>query len=358
VRAQVSRLARSLVDWVRGQPVIPAGRRTRLGGITLLALLAVGSTTALTLDRIYAVPAGAVFRVGDTLVTEQQLTERITLLGALYGVRQPTDPAGLDRFRRDSAKAVAMSEVLDEAARARGIVIADKTANDQLTNMLEQSFPEGRDAFVAKLRGIGLTEQAVLDEIKRQLANAQLYDQVTQDVPTPTEQEVAATYQQRRAEMAIPEKRHLRNIVVSGPDQAAQIRGHLDGGADFAALARQTSLDDSTKAGGGDLGAVARNQLEKAYGDAAFGTGPNTLFGPVQTQYGWNVGQVLEVSPAVPLSLDQVRGQLQAFLLDQRKLDTWNRWLTEQLRAARIRYADAYRPADPEGAVPDPTAQR
>lgn len=354
MRARAARLTRTLVGWVRGQPIVPADRRIRLGGMVLLALLAVGSTTAVSLDRIYAVPAGGVFRVGDTLVTEQQLAERVTLLGALYGVRQPADPAGLDRFRRDSAKAVAMSEVLDEAGRARGIVIADKTANDQLTNMLERSFPEGRDAFVTKLRGIGLTEQAVLDEIKRQLANAELFDQVTSDVPAPTDQDVAATYQQRRAEMAIPEKRHLRNIVVSGPDQAAQIRGQLDGGADFAALASQTSLDDSTKANGGDLGAVARSQLEKAYGDAAFGTGPNTLFGPVQTQYGWNVGQVLEVSPAVPLSLDQVRGQLQAGLRDQRKLDAWNRWLTEQLRAARVRYADAYRPADPEATVPEP----
>jgi peptidyl-prolyl cis-trans isomerase C len=350
VKARIGHIVGTCIAWVRGQPIAPAGRPARVAGVVLLAVLVVGSGTAVTMDRIAALPAGAVFRVGDTVVTEAQLGDRITLLGALYGVQRPTDPAKLEQFRRDSAKAVAVSEVLSDAAAARGIVIADKTANDELTRLVETSYPQGRDAFLARLGGIGLSQPAVLDEIKRQLANAQLYDQVTKDTPAPTDQDLAQLYQQRRAEMAVPEKRHLRNIVVASQDQANQIRAQLAAGADFAAVAGQSSLDDSTKTKGGDMGAVARDQLEKPYGDAAFGVGPNALFGPVQTQYGWNVGQVLEVTPAVPLSLDQVRDQLRASTWQQRKLDTWNRWVVEQLTSARVRYADAYRPADPTGA--------
>jgi len=350
VKARIGHIVGTCIAWVRGQPIAPAGRPARVAGMVLLAVLVVGSGTAVTMDRIAALPAGAVFRVGDTVVTEAQLGDRITLLGALYGVQRPTDPAKLEQFRRDSAKAVAVSQVLSDAAAARGIVIADKTANDELTRLVETSYPQGRDAFVARLGGIGLSQPAVLDEIKRQLANAQLYDQVTKDTPAPTDQDLAQLYQQRRAEMAVPEKRHLRNIVVASQDQANQIRAQLAAGADFAALAGQSSLDESTKAKGGDMGAIDRDQLEKPYGDAAFGAGPNALFGPVQTQYGWNVGQVLEVTPAVPLSLDQVREQLRASGWQQRKLDTWNHWVVEQLTSARVRYADAYRPADPTGA--------
>ena len=350
MKARIGHIVGTCIAWVRGQPIAPAGRPARVAAVVLLAVLVVGSGTAVTMDRIAALPAGAVFRVGDTVVTEAQLGDRITLLGALYGVQRPTDPAKLEQFRRDSAKAVAVSQVLSDAAAARGIVIADKTANDELTRLVETSYPQGRDAFVARLGGIGLSQPAVLDEIKRQLANAQLYDQVTKDTPAPTDQDLAQLYQQRRAEMAVPEKRHLRNIVVASQDQANQIRAQLAAGADFAALAGQSSLDESTKAKGGDMGAIDRDQLEKPYGDAAFGAGPNALFGPVQTQYGWNVGQVLEVTPAVPLSLDQVREQLRASGWQQRKLDTWNHWVVEQLTSARVRYADAYRPADPTGA--------
>ena len=354
----MARAVRLVLDWVRRQPLVPAGRPARVVAVALLALLVVGSTTAVTLDRMLSVPDGSAFRVGGTLVTEQQLAQRVTLLGALYGVTPPKDPAAMDRFRRDTAKAIAVSDVLDDAATAKGIVIADKTANDQLTTVVERAFPQGRDAFVQRLASVGITERDVVEEIKRQLADSELFKQVTAGVPTPTDQDVAQAYQQRHAQMAIPEKRHLRNIVVAQQDQANQIRSQLGAGADFAALAAQSSLDDSTKAKGGDLGQVTRDQLDQQYGDAAFGTQPNTVFGPVHSQYGWNVGQVLEVTPAVPLTLDQVRDQLRAQLLDERSQQVWNDWLGAQLRSAHVRYADAYRPADPNAPAPPPVPAR
>jgi peptidyl-prolyl cis-trans isomerase C len=340
---------KNAVAWGRGHPLAPAGRRGRAVGMVLLGLLAIGSGTAVTVDRIQALPAGAVFRVGDTTVTEQQLDDRVKLLRAMYLVRQPTDPAGLDNFRRDSAKAMAVSQVLDDAEKARNIVIADKTANDELTNLLEKQYPRGRDAFMAQMAAVGVPEREIVGEVRRQLANNQLFDQVTKDVPAPTDQDVAQVYQQRHAEMATPEKRHLRNMVFSSEDRAKQARAQLDGGADFATLARQASVDGSTKDSGGDLGTVTRDRLEPAYGAAAFAAAPNALFGPVRTPEGWNVGQVLAVTPAVPLSLDQIKPQLQAWLLRQHKIAEFNRWLGDQVRDAHVRYADAYRPADPLG---------
>jgi peptidyl-prolyl cis-trans isomerase C len=345
------------VRWGRRQPIAPIGLRARLGSVVLLALLVAGSAAALTLDHLAAVPAGSAFLVRGQVVSEQQLADRVKLLGALYGVQPPTDPVGSDRFRRDSAKAVAVSDVLDQAARSRGIVIADKTANDQLTHLIETTFPEGRDAFLQKLAGIGVTQAAMLDEVKRQLADTQLYAQVTKEVPAPSDQDVAQTYEQRRSELAIPEKRHLRNIVVATLDQANQVYAQLARGADFTTVANQSSRDDSTKTKGGDLGTVTRDQLEKLYGDAAFAAAPNSVFGPVQTRYGWNVGQVLEVTPVVPLTLDQAREQLRERLHNERRQDVWNSWLSDQLRSVHVRYADAYRPADPDAAVPNPASQ-
>jgi peptidyl-prolyl cis-trans isomerase C len=363
MRTLVTRLSNRVVGaagplgaWVRRHPVIPAPHPTPVVGLALLALLAIGSGTTLALERIEAIPAGAAFRVDGTLVTESQLADRVKLLGALYGVTPPTDSAKLDKFRRDSAKAVVVSDVLADASRAKGIVIADKTANDQLTQLIDTTFPQGRDVFLQKLAGVGVTQEAVLDEVKSQLANARLYDQVTQGVPTPTDQDVEQYYQQHKAEMAVPEKRHLRNIVVADQDQANRIRAQLAGGADFGTAAGQSSMDDSTKGKGGDLGTVTRDQLDKNYGDAAFTVAPNSVFGPVQTQYGWNVGQVLEVTPAVALSLGQAREQLRATMLDQRKKDAWDSWLSGQLHTAHARYADAYRPADPDSATPGPSA--
>ncbi|MBO0851831.1 MAG: peptidylprolyl isomerase, partial [Pseudonocardia sp.] len=228
----------------------------------------------------------------------------------------------------------------------------DKTADDELTNLLDRQYPQGRQAYVARMAADGVPEREILGEVRRQLADNQLFDQVTKDVPAPTDQEVAQAYQQRHAEMVIPERRHLRNMVFRTEDQAKQARAQLDGGADFAALARQVSEDGSTKDSGGDLGTVIRDRLEPAYGDAAYAAAPNALFGPVRTPEGWNVGQVLEVTPVVPLGLDQIKPQLQAWLLRERQIAAFNRWLGDQIRAAHVRYADAYRPADPDAVPP------
>jgi peptidyl-prolyl cis-trans isomerase C len=352
------RVVSASAGWLRGKSLAPASRRGRVGSMVVLVALAIGSGTAVTLDRIGAVPAGSAFRVSGRVVTEHQLGDRVKLLGALYGVQAPTDRGELDRFRRDSAKAVAVSYVLDDAARLSGIVIADKTANDELTHLVETTFPQGRDAFVQKLASLGVTEPAVLDEVKRQLANAQLYDQVTMDVPVPSDQDVAQAYQQRRSEMASPEKRHLRNIVLATEDQANQVRVQLASGADFAAVAGQSSLDEGTKNKGGDLGNVSRDQLDKLYGEAAFTAAPGSVFGPVQSQYGWNIGQVLGISPPVSLSLDQVREQLRADVLNRHKQDAWKTWLGGQLRSAHVRYADTYRPADPDAVEPGPISPK
>lgn len=345
----------ALLRWVRAQPVVPQRRAVRVVGTVLLAAVAVGSGTAATVDRLTALPADAAFRADGTVVTVAQLDDRIRLLGALYGVQAPTDPAKLDGFRRDTAKAVVVSDVLDRAAADQGVVIADKAANDELTKVLQTSYPNGRVDFVKQLGALGLSEQSVIDEVKRQLANSQLYDSVTKGVPLPTDDEVAAAYTARKAQMATPEKRHLRNIVVTSQAAAATVRAQLDGGADFATVARTASLDKSTKDQGGDLGTVTRDQLEKAYGDAALGTGANGLFGPVQTQYGWNVGQTLEITASTPLTLDQVRDPLRTQLSDERKSAVWTAWLNGRLDAANVRYAADYQPADPAASSAAPT---
>jgi peptidyl-prolyl cis-trans isomerase C len=318
----------------------------------VLSVVAIGSGTAATVNRINAVPAGAAFRVEGTLVTIQQLDDRVRLLGALYGVQAPSDPKHLDQFRRDTAKSVAVTYVLDKAAADEGIVTADKAANDQLTQILQTAYPQGRDDFVKKLGRLGVSEQDALDEVKRQMTYGQLYEKVTKDLPFATDDEVTAYYNGHRAQMATPEKRHLRNIVVGSEADAKKVRAQLDAGADFAKIA-MSSLDQSTKGQGGDLGMVVRDELEPNYGAAAFSVPANGLFGPTQTKYGWNVGQALEIVASIPLTLDHVRDDIRIKLTEERKSKIWNDWLDRCITEAHIRYSDYYRPADSD-ASPTP----
>ncbi|OLM09291.1 hypothetical protein [Pseudonocardia sp. Ae707_Ps1] len=86
-------------------------------------------------------------------------------LSALYGMTKPQEPAELDTYQRDFAKASAIGMVIDRAAAERGIVVAERAAQDYLGRYIEQYFGNGADAraaFVEALGQAGTSEPAVL----------------------------------------------------------------------------------------------------------------------------------------------------------------------------------------------------
>jgi peptidyl-prolyl cis-trans isomerase C len=326
----------------------PTGFRAQAAVAALLLLVAGGSGTKVVMDRMDALPDGAVFRASGQVVTEQQLQHRVDLMSFLYGLQQPTDAQQVDLFKRSVAKAIAVSGIVDDAARRSGIVIADKAASDQLQKMITDGTWPDRDTFLRQLGAHGLSEQDVLDEINRQQSSARLFAQVTAPVKASTDADAQRYYDQNRAEMVSPEQRDLSNIVVSAQDQAQQVAQLARAGSDIGALARQYSLDGSTKDKGGALGTVRADQLDAGYAKAAFAAPGGSVFGPVQTAQGWNVGKVTQVHPAVPLSFTDVRDAIKTKLDNDAKLKVWDDFLVQRIKAASVVYAPQYRPADPD----------
>lgn len=335
-------------DCRRLSRLVPSGR-SRVVGVVLAVMLVVGAIAHITIDRLTALPEGVVLRVADTTVTQDDFRQRIDLLTGLYGVQAPADGPGREAFERDAAQAVAVSMVIEKAAEERHVVVPDTVAQQALDQLVAAKFPlGGRADFVKALATLRVSEQDVLHELTRQLTSARLFDDVTTNTPAVTDNDVANAYNQRHDQLVIPEKRRLRNIVVDTREKADAIAKQAGSGTDFAALASSSSMDKSTANSGGDLGDVSADQLEKPVADAAFGIGQGAVYGPVQSRYGWNVGKVESITPAVPLSLDQVKDRLKAELADERKLAVWRPWLTQRIHDAHVVYADQYRPTNPD----------
>ncbi|SBW22819.1 parvulin-like peptidyl-prolyl isomerase [Candidatus Protofrankia californiensis] len=237
-------------------------------------------------------------------------------------------------------------------------MIADKMAQDALGRFIEQQFGNGSDArerFVQALGTVGTNEQAVLTEIKRQLAINQLF-QRTAGTPAISDAELHTQFDQHKDQLATPERRDLRNIVVSSQAEADQVVRDAAAGTPFELLAQQRSLDGSTRDGGGALGVVTASQLDSGYAPVAFAAPPGAVFGPVQTQYGWNVGKVIQIIPPAPAVFDQVKDSLRQQVQLERQLGAWRGWLTGAIRNAHVRYAAGYRPADPDSPPQDTSA--
>lgn len=330
---------------------LPRRRGSRVVLALVMILILGGGVASLGWWRAHALPGDAALRVGDQVETKEQFNQRVDTLKALYGVQPPVDPKMNDKFRRDSAKSIAVSLVLDHAAKQQGIVVADKSARDVLSRLIQSEVPgggpEAHQKFIEALGNVGTSETAVVNEIKRQMAVSQLFNRVTANSSV-TDREVQDAFNKRRNQLGKPEERMISNIVVPHREQADQVVGRLRQGQPFSEVAEQESMDGSTKNNGGNLGMVSAQQLDPGYAKSAFSSAANSLFGPVKTQFGWNVGMVDQVVPAAPAKFVDVQNQLRHQLESEKALSRWRSWLHDQISSADVTYAGDYQPSDPD----------
>jgi len=71
--------------------------------------------------------------------------------------------------------------------------------------------------------------------------------------------------------------------------KATEIKKKLDGGADFATLAKAESDDTGSGANGGDLGNFKHGQMVPAFEAAAFALPTGKVSDPVKTQFGYHL---------------------------------------------------------------------
>ena len=85
----------------------------------------------------------------------------------------------------------------------------------------------------------------------------------------------------------------VRHILVKEKKQAELLKKRLHLGEDFGKLAKQFSTCPSGKRHGGDLGEVKPGQMVRAFDKAVFKGKELEIRGPIKTQYGYHLLQVL-----------------------------------------------------------------
>lgn len=121
-----------------------------------------------------------------------------------------------------------------------------------------------------------------------------------------TDEEMRALYDEQ-VNMAPPVEFKARHILVETQGEAADIISQLDGGADFAELAREKSTGPSGPSGG-DLGWFPPERMVAEFSQAVqeLDDGAYTK-APVQTQFGWHVILREESRESAPPPFESVR---------------------------------------------------
>jgi len=226
-----------------------------------------------------AEPDDVVAKVGNADVTEADLAFAAQDLGQQL---QRFPPA---QWRQLLVDAVIDMELLAQAAREDGLD-QDPDFKRQLEFLELQAL---RNAYLSQKIGGEISDEAL-----------------------------QAAYEKEYADFVGDEEINARHILVKEKAEAEALIKELDGGADFAELAKEKSTGPSG-ANGGDLGYFTQGQMVKPFEEAVFTLEPGSYTKePVETQFGWHVIKLEDKRRQEKPSLEAVSDQLRQQLFRER----------------------------------------
>jgi peptidyl-prolyl cis-trans isomerase C len=125
--------------------------------------------------------------------------------------------------------------------------------------------------------------------------------------------------------------------------RAEELRRKAAGGADFAALARESSDDPSSRASGGELGTFTRDSHTRPFDDAAFALKPGAISNVVETDFGFHIIKVTAHEAARAMTLAEATPEISKRLQTQREAARLTDWLKEARRKANVRINEPFR---------------
>lgn len=83
-------------------------------------------------------------------------------------------------------------------------------------------------------------------------------------------------------------KASARHILVDSEEKCNELKAEIEGGKDFAEVAKEHSSCPSGQSGG-ELGEFSPGQMVKEFNDVVFSGEVGVIHGPVQTQFGYHL---------------------------------------------------------------------
>jgi len=105
------------------------------------------------------------------------------------------------------------------------------------------------------------------------------------------------------------------HILVKTEDEAKEIIKQLEGGADFATLAKEKSIDKGSGENGGDLNWFTKDTMVKEFSDAAFAMQRGDVSKvPVKSQFGWHIIKITDSRMQTPAPLEARKNDIRQAL--------------------------------------------
>lgn len=244
-------------------------------------------------------PNSTAVRVDDVKYNLKYFTSRVTSLVQASGGPGAAQP---QTVIPQMIQQIVEEEIMRRFGNEQGAAASEDEINADIATRMGlaggKDDPNFQTRFQEELARSGISESHYRDLSASSVIRKKILDKFTSEVP------------------ASAESIRYRQIVVRDQAEADDIKSQIEGGADFAALAQEKSLDSTTKSAGGEVGWVPRGILDTKVEEQIFGQELNVITTYV-TEAGAYVYQVEEKQA------DRALEETHKSVLSQKKLQDW-----------------------------------
>lgn len=252
------------------------------------------------------------------------------------GQQQSQDIEGATR---QALEGLIQFQLVLDGAKKEGVAIQESDVDARMEQLKQQVAAQGQN-YEELLQTRQISEEVLRTQQRVQLAVDLVAVKL---VPYSPDAQLRQTLDQRKDDFL---EVHVRHVLVKDKATADSVRQELASGGDWAAVAKERSIDTQSKDKAGDLGFNAKGATVKPFETAEFklagqgdckgkssGSCESPISQPVKTQFGYHVLQVVGVR--LPKLDNELRAKLEPAVKDRRQ-QAVQRWFDEQVKGAEV----------------------
>ena len=266
--------------------------------------------SAMLLTACASAPKGAMVKIGDKYITEEQVQKEYDRVISSYTDEQKekydesTEEgktasltlkqnilemfSNIEVVKQKFAKLE--KEYKDEGKSEEDIAkvtVTEEEVNESLSTVKEQLC----DKFNEELEKAKLTEDELKYKIEDNLYSSKFQTWFAENY-TPTDEEVAEKY--KGSDFDGPQI-NASHILVETEEDAKKVKSRLDAGEKFEDVATEVSKDPSVKNNKGVLGTFTKGIMVQEFYDAAVKLKVGEISEPVKTKFGYHIIKLNEI---------------------------------------------------------------
>ncbi|MBN8235345.1 peptidylprolyl isomerase [Halobacillus kuroshimensis] len=231
----------------------------------------------------------------------------------------------VEQYGQETLDTLITNKIVELETEENDITVSQEAVEEELDVYYDQY--GGEEAFQSTLEASGMTIAEVEKDIEDYLA----VDLLLAERISITDEEKETYFEENKESYNVPEQVSARHILTETEEEAEEVLTKLEDGEAFEDLVAEYSIDDTTVASGGDLGAFSEGEMVEAFEEAAFSMEVGEVSDIVETEYGYHIIEVTDHTEAQDAVYDEVEKEIGETLYQSKVSEEYNLWMQEKM---------------------------